>query len=398
MRWLRTGVLLFGLVQAALAVRVLRRMLESGGPAIEPDRPPPEPAITVVVPVLNEVSRLGPCLDGLLAQDQIVREILVVDGGSTDGTQRLVEAAVRRDSRVRLIDASPVPDTWNGKAWGLQVGLEAACTETAWLLTVDADVRPRPTLVAGLVARAEADQVATASLATRQETAGLALGLLHPACLTTLVYRLGRPGRLARWPAHVQANGQCQLFARAALAEIGGFTPVRASRCEDVTIARALVANGGLAGFYDTTGASEAGGWDGGLVSVRMYEHWREAWGGWTRSLPLRDRYTRWSGLLGLAEVTLIQAAPLPLAVTLVLGMVRTHRMQHAWPLLALNVLLVLVRVGVLFGTRRAYTSPPWTYWLSPLADFPVTVRLWSSILRRRHTWRGRPLVMGAHT
>ena len=159
-----------------------------------------------------------------------------------------------------------------------------------------------------------------------------------------------------------------------------------------MTIARALVAAGGQAGFYEVPGetAGDAGDHTGDLVSVRMYEHWRDAWDGWTRSLPLRDCFTPWSSLLGLLEVTLVQASPLPLTVWLLVR-------GGARSLLALNVLLLLVRLAVLAGTRRAYVDPPGTYWLSPLTDGPVVVQLWISTLKRRHTWRGRPLVMGVH-
>ncbi|MGE3912627.1 MAG: glycosyltransferase family 2 protein [Chloroflexota bacterium] len=386
MRWLYRVFTVLCLMQAALAVRVLARLLKRGAgpirrPLLRDATGQLASSVSVIVPVLNEVNRLGPCLDGLTAQDNTVGEILVVDGGSADGTQQLVRQYVQRDARIHLVDASPMPPDWNGKSWGLQVGLERAAPEPFWILTVDADVRLRRGLVSGLVERASDDGVSTASVATAQEIAGPALGLLHPSCLATLVYRLGAPGRIVGRPAGVQANGQCQLFRRAALTDIDGFTGVRASRCEDVTIARALVADGGLAAFYETDD----------LVSARMYESWREAWNGWTRSLPLRDRYCRWTSLLGLAEVTLVQAAPLPAALLLAASSWRS------WPsraLLALNVLLVLVRLGILTGMRRAYPDRPWTYWLSPIADIPVTVQLWASILKRRHTWRGRPLVV----
>jgi hypothetical protein len=53
-----------------------------------------------------------------------------------------------------------------------------------------------------------------------------------------------------------------------------------------------------------------------------------------------------------------------------------------------------MMRIGVLIGTRRAYRNPGWTYWLSLLADLPVAAALIASALRRRHTWRGRTLVM----
>jgi dolichol-phosphate mannosyltransferase len=43
----------------------------------------------------------------------------------------------------------------------------------------------------------------------------------------------------------------------------------------------------------------------------------------------------------------------------------------------------------------RAYAGRPSTYWLSPLADLPVALRLWRMARRRHHTWRGRALVAG---
>lgn len=55
----------------------------------------------------------------------------------------------------------------------------------------------------------------------------------------------------------------------------------------------------------------------------------------------------------------------------------------------------VATRMGVLFGTARAYRCRPWSYWLSPLCDLPVAFKLGSSALRRRHTWRGRSIVRG---
>ncbi len=85
----------------------------------------PRARVTVIVPVLNEEHRLGPCLAGLMAQPDTVAEILVVDGGSTDRTQELVQRASAQDSRIRWIDASP-PANWNGKAWNIQIGLDNA--------------------------------------------------------------------------------------------------------------------------------------------------------------------------------------------------------------------------------------------------------------------------------
>lgn len=372
------------LIQAVLGLRVLARLMAtSGGERIATAEPTEDGhgQVSAVVPVLNEHRRLGPCLDGLIVQGPAVREILVVDGGSDDGTQALVRDYGRRDPRVRLVDAAPIPSGWNGKAWGLQVGLREAAPEATWILTIDADVRPRPALTASLVAHATGRSLAVLSVATEQELSGEAAGLIHPSLLATLVYRFGIPGRAAREPADVQANGQCMLLRRDVLIRAGGFTVARASLCEDVTLARALAAAGWPVGFYESDS----------LVSASMYANGWEAFTNWTRSLPMRDRLAAWPSLVGLAEVALAQALPMPL-VWLLAG--RRRGRVGQW-LLRVNIILLATRLGVLVGTSRAYPRRPWTFWLSPLVDVPVAIQLWRSVLQRRHAWRGRVMVTG---
>jgi dolichol-phosphate mannosyltransferase len=366
-------------VQTLAGIRVVLRLARTvRGERIEVSGAPlPGERATELVPVLNERGRLGAFLAGLIAQPSEVAEILVVDGGSSDGTQDLVSTFATRDDRVRMVDASPIPPGWNGKAHGLQVGLDHADPCSAWILTIDADVRPAPDLVRSLLSHAIRSEVAAVSIATTQRLSGVPEGVVHPALLTTLVYRCGIPGHTTRRVAAVQANGQCALYRREPLERSGGFTTAQASVCEDVTTARALATNGYAVGFHESDG----------LASVGMYASWSDAWTIWTRSLPLRDRYSGHAGWLGLTEIVLAQALPLPLLLMLWRSVPRS---QFA---LAINGLLVLVRLGVLGGTARAYEWRPWTYWLSPLADLPVAVQLWRNALRRTHVWRGRILV-----
>jgi dolichol-phosphate mannosyltransferase len=343
------------------------------------EAPAPGERVTVLVPVLNERARLGPCLASLIAQPTEVAEILVVDGGSTDGTQDLISTFAARDHRIRIVNASPIPRSWNGKAHGLQVGLDRADPRSAWILTIDADVRAAPALVPSLLAHALRTDAATVSIATSQQLSGTAEGIVHPALLTTLVYRFGIPGHVTRRVAEVQANGQCALYRREPLERSGGFAAARASVSEDVTVARALASNGYAVGFHESDG----------LASVAMYSSWGDAWRNWTRSLPLRDRYSGRAGWVGLIQLALVQALPLPMLLVL--------RRSSARPRVALfiNCALLLVRLGVLAGTARAYIWRPWTYWLSPLADLPAAVQLWRNALRRHHVWRGQILVRG---
>lgn len=371
-------------IQIILAARVALRMVRSAsGTSIvaDPRAWLPEGSISVVVPVLNEYDRVARCLDRLIACGSEVREILVVDGGSTDGTQKVVASFAGADPRVRAIDSTPTPRGWNGKAWNLECGLLASSADSKWIATIDADVRVRPTLLGAMVDHADRCKVPALSVATKQELGDLGSGIVHPAMLTTLIYRYGLPGNATTTRTLVQANGQCFLARRDVLIATNAFAKARASVCEDVTVARILARAGHRVGFYEA----------GELATVRMHETWQQTWLNWPRSLTLRDGVSAWETTIGLAEIVFVQA--LPLALLLLLAFV-----GHASPARAaafnLNLVLVIMRIGVLAGSRRAYRNPAWTYWLSLLADLPVAAALITSALRRRHTWRGRKLVM----
>jgi dolichol-phosphate mannosyltransferase len=370
---------LFVLALEALAcIRVVVRLVRTaGGTPVRAAIDPSGETIAAIVPVLDEEARLGPCLAALLASSGPLTEIVVVDGGSSDGTRDLVRAAATHDPRLRLIEAGPPPAGWNGKAWNLERGLRAV--DADWIATVDADARVGPELIAGAAARASRDGLAALSIATRQLLGDFGSALLHPALLTTLVYRAGLPNVATGRPSAVQANGQVFVARRDALVAADAFRTARASRCEDVTAARALAAAGGRVGFYE------------GNAEVRMYDSWRDCAANWPRSLTLRDHFTSgaqtWPAL---ADVLFAQALPLP---TLVLLLVAGDGIPGLRLARTLALGLVMVRLGVLAGTRRAYPGVSLAYWLSPLADLPALALLVRSALRRRHRWRGRLLV-----
>jgi dolichol-phosphate mannosyltransferase len=356
------------------AWRAIARLLKlSPGLRVEPSDTPRMDRLTILLPVLNESRRIVPCLQSLIAQPAEAAEILVVDGGSTDGTPQIVERYHVLDERVRLIDASPVDPRWTGKAWGLNVGLQASDAHSDWILCVDADVRASPRLVRSLLNHATRTGVKSFSLATKQRLAGLADALIHPAMLTTLIYRFGSPGRSTRNVHRALANGQCFISRRETLLRTAAFFAARASLCEDITIVRRLAECGEAIGFYESEG----------LVDVSMYSDWRETWVNWPRSLPMRDQYFGWREWLGLCKVFLLQALPLPVFLfSAFFG-------RLSW-LVLLTGTLVLLRLGILAGTARAYQPRPWTFWLSPLCDLPVALKLFASAFARKHVWRGR--------
>ena len=82
--------------------------------------------ITVVIPTLNAVDFIADCLRGVADQGEV--RVIVVDGGSTDGTLERIAM-----SKVTLKEG-PGP----GPAAARQVGIEAA--RSPWVALIDADV------------------------------------------------------------------------------------------------------------------------------------------------------------------------------------------------------------------------------------------------------------------
>jgi succinoglycan biosynthesis protein ExoA len=70
------------------------------------------PAVTVVMPVLNEERYIRSCLQAVIAQDYPAdrMEIVVVDGMSSDRTVEIVRACAVEDTRIRLL-ANPKRST-----------------------------------------------------------------------------------------------------------------------------------------------------------------------------------------------------------------------------------------------------------------------------------------------
>ncbi len=354
MRLAGVGVRLIAAAAALTRLARARRRLRPVTPATGDG-----PTISVVVPARDEADRIGPLLEAVVGAPG-VSEVIVVDDQSADDT-----AALARRSGATVVDGQDLPRGWAGKAWALQQGLEAAIGD--WVVTLDADTRPDPRLPAALVARARADAIDLATVAGRFDCPTPGLRWLHPAMLTTLVYRGAPPGATAAGPVHRRmANGQCMAFARAMLVGAGGFAPIAGHTVEDVALARGLAVAGFAVDFLDASS----------MLRVRMYESLAGAWSGWGRSLSLPgvDPWLRRAA--DLVVVAVAQAAPLPRLVA------RRGDL--------LDMVLLVARVGTLFGTARAYDRRGPAYWLSPLADPIAVVAIARGLVTRRQRWRGR--------
>ncbi len=59
--------------------------------------------VSFYVPVLNAGAYLSRCLSSILSQDYPIREIIVIDNGSTDDSARIAESFMKIDKRVKVV-------------------------------------------------------------------------------------------------------------------------------------------------------------------------------------------------------------------------------------------------------------------------------------------------------
>lgn len=379
------------LIQVPATAILLSRLLKgpTRHPPIEPQQPTPEllGSVSVVVPTLNEALRISPLLDCLTRQSYEVREIIVVDSKSQDGTPDLIKAAQQQDPRFSVITDDPLPPGWVGRPWALHNGFLHSSEGSEWFLGMDADTQPDPGLIAGLVKIAEAEKYDLVSLSPQFILKYPGECWLQPALLMTLLYRFDPAGVNTQQPERVMANGQCFLCRRRVLAAVDGYSSAKGSFCDDVTLARNIAAQGFKVGFLD--GAK--------VLKVRMYEGALETWKEWGRSLDLKDASSRSQLWADLYLLFAVQALPIFVVFGYLFSLQGgeiSFLQKGIPPLLGLNVFLLVIRFALLLAIAPSYdrtnATSGWLFWLSPLADPLAVLRIFLSAFRTPREWRGR--------
>ncbi|WP_062111253.1 glycosyltransferase [Aureimonas sp. AU40] len=180
--------------------------------------------VAVVIAVRNGLPFIREAVESALAQGPALRQVLVVDDGSDDGTREAV--AGMADERVRLL-RNP------GRGVSSARNAGAARAEAEWLLFLDADDRLAPGALAALLDTARGDPsgpVAVYGDYERIAANGRAFGRRH-----LLRGRRAKPsgrilGDLLR--GNFIINGGVVLVRAESFAASGGFDPAL-SLCED---------------------------------------------------------------------------------------------------------------------------------------------------------------------
>jgi len=259
--------------------------------------------VVAVVPARNEAAMLPVTLPALLGQDYPgALAVLVVDDGSTDGTDEVAARIARSvpalaaggDRVMRVIPGVPPPagERWAGKVWAMAQGLQAPATAggrsgfagpSDYVLFTDADIAWRaPDTLRRLVAAAEGDdrdlvsQMALLRAATGWERVVVPAFVYFFAQLYPFLW-VNAPG--SRTAA---AAGGCMLIRRETLDKAGGVTQIRGALIDDVAMGRLIKGQRGRTWLGLTRQ----------VVSVRPYPGLASLWQMVARSAYTQLRYS----------------------------------------------------------------------------------------------------------
>jgi hopene-associated glycosyltransferase HpnB len=342
------------------------------------------PSVVAVVPARNEADTIGRMVAALVHQDYPgAFSVVVVDDHSEDETASIArQVAVENGAgeRVRVANASALPEGWTGKLWALNEGVSngeiliaggpssgglgaSEALEFYWF--TDADVTHAPGTLRRLVARAERDKFDLASLMVLLQAKTLPERALIPAFLYFFLM-LYPPNWIADEELETAgAAGGCVLLRREALARIGGLAAIRSEVIDDCALAKAIKLSGGKV-WMGLTRKSK---------SLRAYGIFGEI-----RDLIARTAFTqlRYSALFLVGTLTgmfLTYVAPLLLlfvhdSTARVLGFV-------AW---------LLMTVSFLPTVRFYRLSPLW----APLLPLTAVFYAYATCLSAVRYWMGK--------
>ncbi|SPS00884.1 glycosyltransferase [Cupriavidus taiwanensis] len=344
-------------------------------------RPPAAPApahwpeVVAIIPARDEAEVIGSAVAAVLGQRYPgPLALVVVDDHSADGTADIARAAAATTARphaLTVIGARELPAGWSGKVWAQSEGLAAAdrvAPQARYVWLTDADIRHGAGVLAGLVARAEAERRDLVSLMVRLRCASAWERLVVPAFVFFFA-KLYPFARVRDTRSRVAAAaGGCMLARRAALARIGGFAAIRGELIDDCSLAARIKPGGPIR--LDLADDS---------VSLRPYDGWRSLW-----DMIARSAYTQ------------LRHSPLWLAGA-VAGMVLTYLVPPVlalgwglWPAWLAWAAMALAYLPML----REYRQP---WWLAPLLPVTVLFYLGATLdsarryrLRRGGQWKGR--------
>jgi glycosyltransferase involved in cell wall biosynthesis len=228
--------------------------------------------VSAIVPARNEEATIAAAVESLAAQPEI-KEIIVINDQSTDGTAVALQHLSARYPQLRALETKELPHGWVGKNYAVSLGAAQATGD--WLLFTDADGVHLPGSTARALADADEHGASLVSYSPEQETRTWWEKSLIPFVYTRLSHKYSYAAVSHPDSPAAAASGQYLMIRRQAYPQIGGHAAVAGEVLEDVALAR-LAKQAGLRIHF-------ASGY--GIMRVRMYRTFSAMWQGWAKNL-----------------------------------------------------------------------------------------------------------------
>lgn len=299
----------------------------------------------VLIPARNEAANLAELIPQIVEQGA---RVYVFDDESTDGTAQVAARA----GAIVLRPSAPLPAGWTGKNRACHELGRAAMEDAReeWILFLDADVRIASGALASMVELARRARVEVLT-GFPQILPGRGVEPLFLAWVGWILLSTNPFGIVSRTRmGHNRfTNGQIGLWRRSLYGEVWPHEQVRDRILEDVMIGR-LLARRGIR--VETANLSR-------VLSVRMYETWRQA-------------------IDGMSKNSFEIAGSVPGTVALALGLAAVAWLWvlSGWPAYAI---MVAGSVAVALTCRAPL-------WVAPLT--PLTLTIGAGVVVRSLIWR----------
>lgn len=105
-----------------------------------------KPLVSVIVPIYNVKKYLEPCIDSILKQTYQNLEIILVDDGASDGSEKIVDEYAKKDKRISVIHQKN-----SGQSRARNVGIDRARGE--YISFIDGDDEVAPNFIESLLGK-----------------------------------------------------------------------------------------------------------------------------------------------------------------------------------------------------------------------------------------------------
>ncbi|MGH9866264.1 MAG: glycosyltransferase [Candidatus Acidiferrales bacterium] len=265
---------------------------------VETFRGPIFPRISILFAARDEAAKLPAALASLLALDYPNYEVIAVDDRSEDATRQILDDFARRDSRLRVIHITELPQGWLGKPHALETAYREAMGE--WLVFTDADVQFAPDLLRRALALIERERADHLTL-----LAGLDLrGFWEPTAVGYLgvCFSVGvRPWQVSNPKSKVYMGvGAFQMIRRSTYEAIGTHRRLAMEVLDDMKLGKLVKQNG----FRSGVAPSE------NFLRVRWQEGIGNVIKGMTKNMFAGFDFSVAKTLLGVLGILVISVAP----------------------------------------------------------------------------------------